>query len=316
MNKTLKKIAVSCLLSGVLFSGSIVGYNSLAINNYYHNVDNNYSVQNKWNESIDNYKLLSDNFKKYSYSEADFKRDKDFFNELYTPEYYKEGYDKQFRKGYAFNSELSILEYLSISLLYQNYTKDLLNFKSMTKTMAESKKNQYQKVLDFNRYILNKNHKEFSGTQASMRIYLQYNPNMMVKINNFNKLLTDNKLPPLFPNEEHQIETLKLKDAAIGNDDLYYNMLITQGKDYMTFVKSIKNNELTKEQEYNFFKTMSYTKYLFSQRANINEEARISSYQVYNSSNNVFRSTIDLLTNKTTINKDLREKNGIGEDIL
>lgn len=316
MSRKLKKIAASVVLSGVLFSGSVVGYNSLVINNYYHNVDKNYSVQNEWNESIDNYKRLSDNFKKYSYSEADFKRDKDFFNELYTPEYYKEGYDKQFHKGYAFNTELSILEYLSISLLYQNDTKDLLNLKSMTKMMAESKKDESQKVIDFNTYILNKNRKGFSSTQSFIRMYLQYHPEMMVKVNNFNKLLIDNKLPPIFPDKEHQIETSKLKDAAIGNDDLYHNMLITQGKDYMAFVKSIKNNELTKEQEYNFFKAMSYTKYLFSQRANINEEAQINSYQVYNSSNNVFRSTVNLLTNKTTINKDLREKNGLDEGAL
>lgn len=315
MNKTLKKIAVSCLLSGVLFSGSIVGYNSLAINNYYHNVDKNYSTQKKWNESIDNYKLLSDNFKKYSYSEADFKRDKDFFNNLYTPEYYKEGYDKQFHKGYALNSELSVLEYLSVSLLYQNDSQDLLKFKNMTKMIAQNNEGKSQKMIEFNKSILNKNYKEFSSVQTSIRIYLQYNPEMKLKIDNLNKLLTDNQLPPLFPNKEHQLKTAQLTRKAIGNDNLYHNMLMIQGEDYMKFVTSLKNHELTKEQEYNFFKAMSYTKHLFNQRATIYGQAQNNSY-IGDTSNTVFRSTVDLLTNKTTINKDLREKNGIGEDIL
>lgn len=315
MSRKLKKIATSFFLSGVLFSGSIVGYNSLAINNYYHNIDHNYSIQNKWNESIENYQLLSKNFKEYSYSETDFERDKFFFNNLYTPDYYMQGYDKKFHKGYALKSELDILHYLSVSLLYQNNSNDLEKLKSLLKTAAESNEDQFQNIMAFNQSVMNKNREKYSDTLSSVytNLSVEWNSDIMTKINNINQLLSDNQLPPLFPDKEHQAETLNLMRKAIGNQTLYSEALKKQSVDFMKFVTLLKNKKLTKEQEYNFFKIISYTEYIFNQRAKIHEK-QMNNYYAINSHNMFVYSTTHFLDSKTSINKDLQEKNNINGD--
>lgn len=311
--RILKKTILPFFISGVLLSSTMMVSNIYLIKKYYDNVDVNYQKEESWNNSINNYHELKEKFAKYPYTEDEYQKDKIFFDTLYTQQYYMEGFDNKYHKGYIKESTLNILSYLKYSYLYQDNANDLIELKKISEKASLGNEIEQQKMITFFTSIRNNLNSSQKYNESETYFNLTF-PSVehRTKINNFNKLLKDNKLPELFPSFEQQSITRKILHDSFGDQLLYSNAVEKESMDYMNFVNYLEKNNFTNEQQYNFFKIMSFVKNEFSKKAEITKYRVVNYQQIGSAKNetlNYFKDFMQESSLDTVINSVLKEKN-------
>lgn len=312
-DKATKKYIKTGFLSICLFSASIFAFNTYNVNDYI-----NKSITSIENKSVsiknnDDFSIMENEYTKYDYTKEQYIKDQDFFKQAFSKEYYYQGFDGKFRKGFPEFANRSFNEYIKLYYMYKGNPEALIQIQKAT----EHYKDQPDRFSDIMnqeyfpvREKLFKNNNEKVYDTANFYFYI-FNDYQATEINNYNKLFIENKLPTfLFNKEEIQKEQDLYKKLYLKkDDDAIASLYLENNKTFVEFLNKIEQQDVNEVQKYNFFKMVSFINYKINKnKTYYNAE---TTYSNMISRNIFFREYINVIDNqkyyKNTMNRVIVE---------
>lgn len=319
MNKLSKKYIKTTVLSLALFTGAVVGFNAYNLQDYNLNRDQSIEQRSDNIKNIDNYQSLQEQYNSFNYTEEEYQKDKAFFNQVFSKNYYHLGYDKQFRLGYMENVQKSLNDYIRIYYLYKGDTSSAIKIQEILQQWKDNKISyeQLTEELIAIRSQLYKNYQEKIYSTATFYNSFMVMDSQQTQINNYNKIFISNNLKPFLMDDAQYKKILHDYQIAFNkkDDNATDNMYLKNNKIFSDFVDSIKNGKANEKQMHDFFKTVRFINYNIQK----NESLYASNIKYYNviDKNSLFQKSVSVIENmdnsnnayyKTIVEKDLNSE--------
>lgn len=319
MNKLSKKYIKTTVLSLALFTGAVVGFNTYNLQDYNLNRDQSIEQRSDNIKNIDNYQSLQEQYNSFNYTEEEYQKDKAFFNQVFSKNYYHLGYDKQFRLGYMENVQKSLNDYIRIYYLYKGDTSSAIKIQEILQQWKDNKISyeQLTEELIAIRSQLYKNYQEKIYSTATFYNSFMVMDSQQTQINNYNKIFISNNLKPFLMDDAQYKKILHDYQIAFNkkDDNATDNMYLKNNKIFSDFVDSIKNGKANEKQMHDFFKTVRFINYNIQK----NESLYASNIKYYNviDKNSLFQKSVSVIENmdnsnnayyKTIVEKDLNSE--------
>jgi len=319
MNKLSKKYIKTTVLSLALFTGAVVGFNGYNLQDYNSHRDQSIEQRADNIKNIDNYQSLQEQYNSFNYTEEEYQKDKAFFNQVFSKNYYHLGYDKQFRLGYMENVQKSLNDYIRIYYLYKGDTSSAIKIQEILQQWKDNKISyeQLTEELIAIRSQLYKNYQEKIYSTATFYNSFMAMDSQQTQINNYNKIFISNNLKPFLMDDAQYKKIINDYQIAFNkkDDNATDNMYLKNNKIFSDFVDSIKNGNANDKQMHDFFKTIRF----INDNIQKNESLYASDVKYYNiiDKNDIFSKSVNVIENmesknntyyKTIVEKDLNSE--------